>query len=256
MPLSEVSTFKCPIIIAMEQLCIPMKSALKKSLFGFCKKKYSESFRSPIIMILFFLIALSRRHCCCCFFADFSSSSLLLLLSITWKCPREKKSKEKDKNTFPSLIFSTQNLSPSQLSVKNGARTTGHTSKWVLSSLLLLHFIFFYSFSFSASVFFFFAIGVFDDSLWICIWVIWWAWVLDLGWVWQRKRENRLGEMKIERGEERNIKKIKCRAACIFAKLYNFYQHRCCSKFLYELLYCINFYTFYILQLHALRYEL
>ena len=98
------------------------------------------------LMILSFLIrsALSLRYRCC-FFVDFSSSSLLLLLSITWKCRREKKkSKEKDKNPFPSLIFWTQNLSPTQLSVKNGARTTGHTNKWVLNSLLLLHFIFFF----------------------------------------------------------------------------------------------------------------
>ena len=158
-------------------------------------------------MIFSFLIrsALSLRHCCC-FFVDFSSSSLLLLLSITWKYPGEKKkSKEKEKNPFPSLIFSTQNLSPTQLSIKNGARTTGHTSKWVLNSFFFFTSSFSYSFSFSASVFFFFAIWVFDDSLWIWIWVIWWAWVLDLGWVWQRKRENRLGEMKIERGEEREI---------------------------------------------------
>ena len=98
------------------------------------------------LMILSSLIrsALSLRYCCC-FFVDFSSSSLLLLLSITWKCRKEKKkSKEKDKNPFPSLICWTQNLSPTQLSVKNGARTTGHTNKWVLNSLLLLHFIFFF----------------------------------------------------------------------------------------------------------------
>ena len=158
-------------------------------------------------MILSVLIrsALSLRICCC-FFVDFSSSSLLLLLSITWKYPGEKKkSKEKEKNPFPSLIFSTQ-ISPPHSSLSKMVQEPPATP----ANGSLIPFFFFTSsfscsFSFSASVFFFFAIWVFDDSLWIWIWVIWWAWVLDLGWVWQRKRENRLGEMKIERGEEREI---------------------------------------------------
>ena len=150
--------------------------------------------------------------------------------------PKRKKSKEGDKNAFPS---------PTQLSVKNGAETTDHTSKWVLQdvtwrdvngwfpdcrknlvtsddlralgldpmylflndALTLIPFFFFtssfsYSFSFSASFVFFTSSSLQYGFLMILyeffIWVIWWAWVLDLGWVWQRKRVNRLGETKIE----------------------------------------------------------
>ena len=55
----------------------------------------------------------------------------------------------------------------------------------------------------------------FDDSLWICIWIIWWVSVLYLRWVWQRNRFREERELfwrdeereSDERGEEREILK-------------------------------------------------
>ena len=170
-------------------------------------------------MILSFLVrsalslSLSLRHCYC-FFADFSSSSLLLLLSITWKCPREKKEQRKRQKLVPfSNLFDPKPLPHTALCQKMVQEPPATPASGSLIPFFFFFFFFTSSFSFSfyfsASVFFFFAIWVFDDSLWIWIWIIWWAWDLDLGWVWQRKRENRLGEMKIiERGEEREILKI------------------------------------------------
>ena len=46
------------------------------------------------------------------------------------------------------MVYTIEPGLPTQLSIKNGARTTGHTSKWDLNSLLLLHFIFFLFFFF------------------------------------------------------------------------------------------------------------
>ena len=57
----------------------------------------------------------------------------------------------------------------------------------------------------------------FDDSLWICIWEIWWVWVLDLGRVWQRNRVREERES-VGRDEERESDK-RCEEREIFKKL-------------------------------------
>ena len=146
----------------------------------------------------------------CRFFFFFPSASSINNVKMS---QGKKKSKEKDENPFPSLIFSTQNLSPTQLCVKNGARTTGHTSKWVLNSLLLLHFIFFL-------FFFFFCLRF----LLLCNMGFWWFFMdlnmgnlMSLGFRFrmsltkeERKSDGRDEDW--ERWRERNIKKIKCKA--------------------------------------------